>query len=154
MKQINPELQERLAQCVSALGVELVGCEQQPMGRQVILRLYIETPTGVTADDCQRVSHQVSGLLDVEDPFQGRYVLEVSSPGIDRVLFTLAQCERFIGSEVKVRLHQPLENRRQFRGVLVRVEGEALHVQLASGESVVLPFAWVDKANVIGQVTF
>lgn len=154
MRQINPVLHERLAQLISAMGLELVGCEQQPMGRHMIFRLFIDSPTGVSADDCTRVSHQVSGLLDVDDPFQGRYTLEVSSPGIDRPLFTLGQCERFVGSEVKVRLHQPVDNRRQFRGVLLKVEGESLHVQVASGEVVVLSFALVDKANVIGKVTF
>jgi ribosome maturation factor RimP len=154
MRQVNPVLQEKLAQVVSALGFEWVGCEQQPMGRQVVLRLYIDAPQGVSADDCMRVSHQVSGMLAVDDPFQGQYTLEVSSPGIDRPLFTLAQCERQVGSEVKVRSHQPVDGRRQFRGQLLNVEGEALHVQLPSGEVVVLPFADIDKANVIGKVTF
>lgn len=154
MRTINPELNERLQQVVSAMGFELVGCEQQPMGRQTTLRLYIDSPKGVNADDCSRVSHQVGGLLDVEAAFQDRYVLEVSSPGIDRPLFTLEQFQRAVGSEVKVRLHRPLQDRRQFRGELTQIEGENVHVMLPSGEVVVLPFESIDKANVIGKVTF
>lgn len=154
MSRINPELQEKLTQLVVAMGLELIGCEQQPMGRQTVLRLYIDSPEGVSSDDCARVSHQVSGLFAVDEPFEGRYTLEVSSPGIDRPLFTLTQCERQVGGQVKVRLHRPLEGRRQFRGTLLKVEGEALTLQITPDEVVVLPFADIDKANVIGKVTF
>ncbi len=154
MRTINPALYERLNQIVSAMGFELIGCEQQPMGRQLVFRVFIDSPQGVSADECSRVSHQVSGLLEVEEAFQGRYVLEVSSPGIDRPLFTLAHFQRYVGEEAKVRLEHPLQDRRQFRGIIQEVEEEAIHLMLPSGEVVLLPFDAIDKANLVGKVTF
>ena len=84
-----------------------------------MLRLYIDSPSGVTADDCERVSRQVSGVLDVEDPIGDRYVLEVSSPGLDRILFKPEQYLANLGAQVQVRLTVPFDGRRQFTGVLI-----------------------------------
>ncbi len=84
MTKISPALQERLEKLIDSMGYGFVGVEILSQGRQMLFRLYIDTPTGVTLDDCARVSRQVSAMLDVEDLFQGKYTLEVSSPGIDR----------------------------------------------------------------------
>jgi ribosome maturation factor RimP len=109
----------------------------------------------VSSDDCSKVSHQVSALLDVEDPIQTKYVLEVSSPGIDRPLFELKHYEQFIGSEVKMRLFAPIERRKQYKGVLTRVVGEDIHL-LVEGvtQEIVIPFSAIDRANIIGKVDF
>jgi ribosome maturation factor RimP len=155
MSKIDPELNERLTLLISSMGYELVGCELLSMGRQKMFRLYIDAPTGVTADDCSKVSHQVSALMDVEDPIQARYVLEVSSPGIDRPLFALRHYEQFIGSEVKMRLCAPIGGRRQYRGIVKRVEGEDIYLHIeGSGLEVVVPFSSIERANVIGKATF
>ena len=114
MPRESAELRKLLEPAVSALGFELVGVEFVS-GRRGLLRLYIDSEDGVTIDDCQAVSHQVSGLLDVEDPIQGQYSLEVSSPGLDRPLFRAADFERFAGHEVSLRLVAPVEGRRKFR---------------------------------------
>jgi ribosome maturation factor RimP len=155
MRKIDPELHERLSVLISSMGYELVGCELLSMGGQNMFRLYIDSPTGVSSDDCSKVSHQVSALLDVEDPIQTKYVLEVSSPGIDRPLFELKQYEQFIGSEVKMRLFAPIERRKQYKGVLTRVVGEDIHL-LVEGvtQEIVIPFSAIDRANIIGKVDF
>ncbi len=106
MRKIDPILHERLAQLIGAMGYELVGCEHVPQGRQMLFRIYIDSAKGVTVDDCSQVSRQVSAMLDVEDPFQGRYVLEVSSPGIDRPLFEIEHYQKYVGKRVKVRLYR------------------------------------------------
>lgn len=113
---------ELLEPAVAAMGFELADLDAH-FGRRGLLRLYIDRPEGVTVDDCQRVSEQVGALLDVEDPLPGSYVLEVSSPGLDRRLRTLAHFERFNGETAKVELKDALEGRRRFTGRLAGVQG-------------------------------
>ena len=136
MPRESAELRKLLEPAVSALGFELVGVEFVS-GRRGLLRLYIDSEDGVTIDDCQAVSHQVSGLLDVEDPIQGQYSLEVSSPGLDRPLFRAADFERFAGHEVSLRLVAPVEGRRKFRGVLLGLRDGRVVVQVEEQELVV-----------------
>lgn len=155
MNKINPVLHERLATLIGSMGYELLGCELLPQGRQMIFRIYIDGKDGVTLDDCTRVSYQVSAMLDVEDPIQGHYSLEVSSPGIDRPLFEIEHFRRFIGKLVKIRLRSPVNQRKQFKGILQRVEGENIYLLLEeTGQEVTLPYSAVDKANLVGDVSF
>lgn len=154
---IGSALHEGLKKLIMSMGYDFVGCETALQGRQVVLRIYIDAlpesgRRGVTVDDCSRVSRQVSAMLDVEEPFQGRYVLEVSSPGIDRPLFELEHYQRFVGSMVKIKLRSPVNKRRQVKGVLLSVEGEAIHVLVDGSQAMVLPFAAIEKANVVGNV--
>jgi len=163
-------LTELLRPAVSACGFELWGIEFFQQGRRSVLRVYIDVPPGqapepaeaeagepegevsglrgVTVEDCSEVSHQVSGVLDVEDPIAGEYVLEVSSPGWDRPLFTLSQYERFIGAEVSLRLTAPIEGRRRFKGPLQGVTATDVEV-LVDGVAVSIPFVAIDKANIV-----
>ena len=155
MRKIDPELQERLSLLISSMGYESVGGELTSMGGRNLLRLYIDSPQGVSADDCSKVSRQVSALLDVEDPIQSRYVLEVSSPGIDRPLFELKHFERFVGCEIKLRTYAPIERRKQFTGMLTRVTGEDIYLVVeGSTQEIVIPFAAIERANLIGKVSF
>lgn len=140
-------LQALLQPAVTALGFELWGVEFFQQGRHSVLRLYIDGPEGVGVDDCARVSHQASGVLDVEDPIAGEYTLEVSSPGWDRPLFTLAHYARFVGSEAAVRLASPLNGRRKYKGVIQQVADEAVEL-LVDGQAVRIPFAAIDKGNI------
>ena len=112
------QLHDLVQPSVEAMGVELWGVEYLSQGRRSMLRIFIESDKGITVDDCERVSRQVSGVLDVEDPIAGEYTLEVSSPGADRMLFTLDQYQRFIGEQVSVRLRAPFDWRRNFKGLL------------------------------------
>jgi ribosome maturation factor RimP len=118
-----------LEPAVAALGFELADLDAH-FGRRGLLRLYIDRPGGVTLDDCQRVSEQIGALLDVEDPLPGSYVLEVSSPGLDRRLRTLEHFERFKGDQARIELRDALEGRRRFTGRLVGVEGGAVLLEV------------------------
>ncbi len=113
---------------VEALGYELVGVEYRRGRRRALLRVYIDKADGITLDDCERASHQVSGVLDVEDPIVEQYNLEVSSPGLDRPLFEPEHFERFAGHRVKVKMSPPVEGRRKFIGVLLGIEDGQVRV--------------------------
>jgi len=147
MARKNEQLENMLRPAVESLGVELWGIELL-RGKQTTLRLYIDKPEGVDVDDCADVSHQVSGVLDVEDPISGEYVLEVSSPGMDRPFFAAAQCEPYIGERVQMRLLVPVAGRRKFAATLLAVEGETLSLE-ENGETFTVSFQEVDKANLI-----
>lgn len=142
------QVQQLIEPAVTALDYTLWGVELISQGRHSTLRIYIDSPNGITVDDCALVSHQVSGILDVEDPIQSRYTLEVSSPGMNRPLFTLEQYQQSVGELIKLRLNAPFEGRRNFLGVLTAIEGDdvVLHVD---GEEYLLPVESIDKANVV-----
>lgn len=142
-------LLEIIEPVVNSLGCELWGLEYHASGRRRgLLRIYIDKPGGVNLSDCERVSRQVSSVLDVEDPISGEYNLEVSSPGMDRPLYTLAQFADFTGEQVRVRLREPFEGRRQFSGLLTGIEGDEVKV-VVEDEEYLLPIESIDKANVI-----
>ena len=142
-------LQELLAPVVTALGYELLGIERLSRGQRTsIVRLYIDSPQGITLDDCERVSYQVSGVLDVENPIVGSYTLEVSSPGIDRPLFTLEHFKRFIGHQIKIRLAHPVQTRRHFTGILQKVEDLNVTI-MVEGREYHLPYHQIEKARLV-----
>ncbi|HEY6610776.1 MAG TPA: ribosome maturation factor RimP [Pseudomonas sp.] len=142
------QLQALLAPVVEALGYQCWGVEFISQGRHSLLRVYIDNPDGVLIDDCEKVSRQISGVLDVEDPISGEYTLEVSSPGMDRPLFTLEQFAAHVGEQVKIRLRSPYEGRRNFQGLLRGVEEQDVVVQVDEHEYL-LPIDSIDKANII-----
>lgn len=145
----NAQLTELLRPVVESLECELWGLEYIAQGRSATLRIYIDRPeVGVLLEDCERVSRQVSAVLDVEDPIQSNYTLEVSSPGMDRPLYTLEQYAQFAGEEITVRLRHPYEGRRKFRGRLQGVEGQDV-ILAAEDEEYLFPIESIDKANVI-----
>lgn len=148
------QIADLLAPTVQALGLELMGVEYLPAPGGATLRLYIdvveaerETRT-VNIDDCEAVSREVSAQMDVEDPISGNYTLEVSSPGVDRPLFTAAQFARFAGESAKVVLKLPQEGRRRFQGAIVRVDGDSLVFDL-DGQTVVVDHGNVEKARLM-----
>ena len=112
---------ELIEPTVSAFGLELWGIEHIQQGKYSLLRIYIESEAGITIEDCEKVSRQVSAIFNVEDPISGEYTLEVSSPGLDRPLFTAKQFEQFIGSEANMRTRHPVEGRRKFKGLITGV---------------------------------
>ncbi|WP_374443511.1 ribosome maturation factor RimP [Pseudomonas panipatensis] len=142
------QLQALLAPVVEALGYECWGLEFISQGRHSLLRVYIDRPEGILIDDCEIVSRQVSGVLDVEDPISGEYTLEVSSPGMDRPLFSLEQFARYVGEQVKIKLRTPFERRRNFQGILRGVEEQDV-VVLVDDHEYLLPIDSIDKANII-----
>jgi len=141
------QITDLLGATVDALGFELWGVEYLSQGRHSILRIYIDAENGITVDDCARVSEQVGSVLDVEDPITGEYTLEVSSPGMDRLLFSLAQYPGYVGEMVELRLRTPFEGRRKFKGVLTGIEGEDVVIRVDDHEYL-LPYSAIDKARI------
>ena len=115
-----------------------------------MLRVYFDAEQGINLDDCSAVSHQLSGVLDVEDPIPGHYDLEVSSPGLDRPLFGVEHYERFRGRRAKVRLGVKLECRRTFEGLLAGVEGDRLRLEV-EGAVRELPLATIESARLVPE---
>ncbi|MBR9868439.1 ribosome maturation factor RimP [uncultured Amphritea sp.] len=143
-------LQELIEPSVVALGYQLWGIEMISQGRHSMLRIYIDAEEGIGVEDCASVSRQVSGILDVEDPISGEYTLEVSSPGMDRPLFTLEQYKAFVGHVVQLKLRMPFDGRRRFKGVLSGIEDEDI-VLVVDQEEYLLPIDHIEKANIVPQ---
>ncbi|QKT02567.1 ribosome maturation factor RimP [Ectothiorhodospiraceae bacterium 2226] len=151
MARAGKALENLIEPAVTALGYELVGAEFHSQGgRGGLLRLYIDAEAGITLDDCERVSRQVSAVLEVEDPIPGRYTLEVSSPGLDRPLFSAAHYNRFLGRRARLRLQQPVEGRRKITGVIVAVRDETVVLE-EDGAEYAVPLVNVEKANLVPE---
>ena len=136
---------------IEALGYELVDLEYGREGRGGIGRIFIDrraedSREGISVDDCARVSHEVSQVLETQDPIKGHYTLEVSSPGFDRILRTRAHFERFVGARVFAELKLPIEGRRRFAGVLKSVTGDTIVVEV-DGKAHSLPLDRIQKAR-------
>jgi ribosome maturation factor RimP len=145
-------LQSVIQPFVEGLGFEWIGLEYLPQGKHSVLRLFVDKPSGVTVDECSEISRRVSDLLDVEMESSAAYYLEVSSPGIDRRLFTLSQCAAYLGKKLRVKTHLPIVDKREFVGTLESIEGDALHLSCndkkGKEEKIALPFKEVYRVNV------
>jgi ribosome maturation factor RimP len=151
MKQDPLHIGEMLESAINSLGYELVGVEYRSGGHGGgLLRVYIDSEQGISVDDCQTVSYQVSGILDVNDPIPGHYTLEVSSPGMDRLLFRPDDYRRFAGSLVKLRLAWPVDGRRKFKGRLQGLDDGNVLLEL-DGEQVSLPLDQVEQARLVPE---
>jgi len=124
------ELIQMLAPVIADLGLECLGIEYAPSRGNSLLRLYIDAANRpVTLDDCEAVSREVSAVLDVNDPITGRYTLEVSSPGLERPLFTPAHFARFLGETAKLALNLPVNGRKRLLGPIRAVEGDVITIE-------------------------
>ena len=133
-----PVLEER--------GYELIEVEFVPGAGGGTLRIYIDSPEGIDVDDCGDVSHVISELLDADDPFPGAYSLEVSSPGLDRVLRTAAHFAQFEGERVKVELKVARDGRKRYTGVIRRADAESIDLDV-DNFSVNIKLAEIGKAR-------
>lgn len=152
---LNERLEQMLAPAVTGLGYELVGIEYLGQGKYSVLRVYIDQPegserSGISVDDCSKVSYQVSGVLDVEDPLPGRYNLEVSSPGLDRPLFKPEDYERFKGESLRVVTDYPVAGQRKYKGRLLGLRDDEVLLDV-EGETVALPRVAIKQARIIPQ---
>jgi ribosome maturation factor RimP len=141
------QITDMLETTIEALGFELWGVEYLSQGRHSLVRIYIDAEAGISVDNCAAVSAQVGSVFDVEDPITGEYTLEVSSPGMDRLLFKLEQYSGYVGEIVDLRLRGAFEGRRKFKGVLKGVEGEDIVIQVDDHEYM-LPHSAIEKARV------
>jgi len=133
-----------IEQTAEGLGYELVDFETSPRGR--LMRVFIDSPNGITVDDCATVSNQLTRIFEVENVDYDR--LEVSSPGLDRPLRKPADFERFAGQEVQVRIRMPIANQRNFAGVLQGLKDDVVTLETEKG-SMEIPFEEIEKARLV-----
>lgn len=138
---------------VSSMGYELVAIERLRQAKHETLRVYIDKPEGINVDDCAAVSHQLSGVLDVEELISRAYDLEISSPGLNRPLFKMEDFQRFTGQDTKIRLIMPLDGRRNFKGTIIGVEGNNVLVQVDQ-QRFELPFDQIEQARLVPEINF
>lgn len=142
-----PHIEELLLPGAETLGLEIVAVELSG-GDTSIVRVYIDTPDGITVDDCSRASRQFGAILDVEDPISNRYTLEVSSPGMDRPLAKAFHFKAVVGQDVKIKMSTLVNGRRRFTGELIEATEEFIVVEV-DGEQSELPYADMDRARLI-----
>jgi ribosome maturation factor RimP len=143
------ELIQLINPVVADLGLECLGIEYAPSRGNSLLRIYIDhLERPITIEDCEAVSRELSAQLDVNDPISGRYTLEVSSPGIDRPLFTPAQFARFIGEKAKIALNLPTDGRRRLLGTIRAVDGERITIE-QDGIDIIVAHDNVQKARIV-----
>ncbi len=143
---LEEKIQNLLEPTIISMGFDFWGCEYLAAGKHSTLRVYIDKLSGITVDDCGEVSRQVSAIMDVEDPISSAYMLEVSSPGIDRPLFKLEQYAQYQGSNLKIRTSSPVLGRKNFKGLLVNIVDDAIEIEV-DNEVYEIPFVLIDKAN-------
>ena len=133
---------------VEDLGYEFVGLEHSSNPKSAVLVIYIDSADGIAVEDCEKVSREVAALLDVEDPIPGRYNLEVSSPGLDRPLFTLEQFGQFAGEVAQISLYAPHEGRRKFKGQILGTDEGQVKID-QGGVEVTLDLGNIAKARLV-----
>lgn len=148
--QVRDKLLELGEPLLAGLGYELVDLEYAPGRAHALVRVFIDRPEGVSVDDCERVSHELAALLDVEDPVPTAYTLEVSSPGLDRVLRTPAHFQRFAGERVWVELRVARDGRRRYTGRLENVGPEGIELRV-DGAIVAVRFSEIGRARLAPQ---
>jgi ribosome maturation factor RimP len=138
----------------ASMGMEVVLVELKGGGNRSIVRIFIDQPGGVTLDDCERFSKRVSVLLDVEDFIPFSYILEVSSPGLDRPLTKEEDFQRFVGRKARVRLRSALEGRRNMQGKILGVDQGRIRLELAPGDQVEIAVPEIERANLVIESKF
>ena len=150
MASVEDRLMVMIEPLVQTMGYELVLLEFNPHKGSALVRLFIDAPAGVTLGDCEKVSREVEGLLDVEDPIPQNYRLEVSSPGLDRPLVKPAHFERFAGQVAKVQLTAPKAGgRRKFQGVLKGLKDGRVVLDTADAGTVELRLDEIERARLV-----
>jgi ribosome maturation factor RimP len=139
-------------QVAASMGMEVVLAEIKGGGNRSIVRIFIDQPDGISLGDCERFSKRFSVLLDVEDFLPFSYVLEVSSPGLDRPLVREKDFERFAGKVAKIRTRAPLEGQRNFRGKILGIVDGRVSLEIESGRQVEIAIEEVDKANLVIEI--
>jgi len=143
-----------LAEQVAApMGMEIVLLEIKGDGNHSVVRTFIDQPGGVTLDDCERFSKRFSVSLDVEDWIPFSYVLEVSSPGVNRPLVKEADFQRFCGKNIKVRTRDPVEGQKNFKGKIVGVTEGRLELEVAPGKQIEIALMDIEKANLMADLS-
>lgn len=149
---VRPRIKDIADRVASSEGLEVVDVEVRGSSSNRVVRVYLDKPEGISHRDCELVSRQVSAILDVEDLLHGRYVLEVSSPGLDRKLVKLADYERFAGKKASVRLRRPLGGRRQFTGQLRGCDECGVVLRVGSESDIRFQFDDIESARLVVEI--
>ncbi len=139
---------------IMAMGYELWGLECQTGTRVARVRIYIDCNTGVTLEDCSRVSQRLSAVLGAQDPITMPYTLEISSPGINRPLFTIEQMQGAVGNKIKIRTLWPIEERRNIGGILAAVKDEKIIIKTDSEDTFAVPVNAIRNAKLDIEIKF
>jgi ribosome maturation factor RimP len=152
-KSLEARITELAEQIASSIGMEVVLVEIKGSGDQTLVRAFIDQPTGISLDDCERFSKRFSVSLDVEDWIPSSYILEVSSPGVNRPLVKEADFLRFCGKNAKVRTRFPIEGQRNFKGQIVGVTESRLALEVAPGKQIEIALMDIEKAGLIADLS-
>lgn len=149
--QRNLQLEALIQPIVVDMGYDFIGLEYAPSHQGTLLRIYIDSKAGIKVEDCKEVSYRINNALSVENELTSNYTLEVSSPGLNRKLYSVAQCQEQIGKVIKLSLSDPIEAQRNFKGVLQKIVGEQLLLKLDDGREMMFNFADVNRAQVVPE---
>jgi len=140
-KSIAETVETLVVPVTDGLGVELYELEYVKERGQWILRIFIDKPDGVSIDDCERVSHAIEKILDADEPINGPYTLEVSSPGIERTLTRPSHFMKYVGKAAEVRLYKPVDGKKRYTGILNGLEGDTIVLEVRhSEENIIMRF--------------
>ena len=146
------DIAERVEDClreiVEAEGVELLHVDYWPKDNSPVLRIYIDKPGGVNLSDCEKVSKHVSVILDVEDVISQQYILEVSSPGLERPLFKKSDYERYLDREIRLITIEKVQSRKKFKGYIRRLSDDTLKLE-CEGQMYEIPFKKIKGAKLV-----
>lgn len=147
-----PKWHDLISPIISGTPFELVGVECVGGGKHTTVRIYFDKPGGITIDDIAELSRQISVIFDVEEPISGQYTLEVSSPGLQRPLFTPTHFKAQVGQKIMVKTNHALGNRQNFKGVLTKADDDGIEIEVEE-QSVSLTYNDIDKAKVIPDIS-
>ncbi len=150
---LESRITELAEQVADSMGMEVVLVEIKGDGNRSVVRTFIDQPTGITLDDCERFSRRFSVALDVEDWIPFSYTLEVSSPGVNRPLVKESDFARFCGQNAKVRTRLPFEGQRNFKGKIVGVTEGRLALEVAPGKQIGIALGNIEKARLIADLS-
>jgi ribosome maturation factor RimP len=149
VKELVTKIKEIIEPVIKDMGMSLEDVELTKMAGKVLLRIFIDKENGVTLDDCEQVSREVEAQLDVEDPIPSSYILEVSSPGIDRPLKKPADFKRFSGKMARVVTSRPIENQTFFIGEIVGAGDINIELLLPKGKKIIIPYKDISRARLV-----
>jgi ribosome maturation factor RimP len=152
IEEIKNKIKEIITPVINAIGLELYDVEFSKMKSKGLLRVFIEKQDGVTIDDCERVSREIEAVLDVEDPIPFSYIIEVSSPGLDRPLRELNDFKRYLGKTVRVITHEPIDKQTFFIGKIMDVGDDEISFLLPKDRKVIIPYKNISKARLEVEV--
>lgn len=150
-------LEERLVALVEpvleAMGLELVDLELKREAGGKVLRIFIDSPAGIDLDTCADASESLSARLDAEDPIEGPYTLEVSSPGLERPLTKKEHFARYIGERARIRTSEPVDGRREFVGIIAEADDAGVEIEV-EGKRYRIAYDLIGRANLKPEIKF